>query len=1089
MGDLTVAEELFSRLGSDDVLEGWSRLVRRERSSRILLGRHSARHGAAYLEAAAACADRAARGRALRLAGRREEAGALLRAAARAGSPDAEAWLWELEFCAGLDAGRPYYRGIERAAAAQPKRALWRALWAFGLFLDSERPGDGRGPAFNGALARAEEALALDAAQPTALIVRALCLRRAGQPRECLAAVGKALEARPAEAYLHFLQGLARLDLGDWDGFTAALERAIYLDEGTGNFEKAFKTDSGAWPQKRKVQAATELLRSMPKAHWLLVFRADCRRSPEVNDYLGSLKDLESAVDLAPDCGYAWSYLARARLSHGTVEGARQAADRSVELAPECGWIRAWRGEIRRRLGDTAGALEDLEIGARLDGDYEFAHAWRGGALRALGRLDEARAALELAAGLDPDYAWAHYELALTLRGQGRVDLALGRVEAASRLDPKFGWTRSAKPHDQREAVRELRGYLRRSRRDARGWAWLGECFLRQGRWRQAERALDRALALSPRHAWALAWRGRARAKLQKGRSAQADLSRSLRLDPGYANAWAWRGRLRLDQGRPSAAKRDLDRAYALDAKCAWILLWRGEAEAALGRLDDALESCGLALGLERGYAEAMARRALIFLERGQPAAARRELEAARALDPGARGAALAAARLACEDGLLHRARAAFRQALNEGSAGGFSARARAFLARRGPRPDASKALAAARGLLEQGEHAEAAAILSELLAWSPHDAQALRLRAQAWRNVAAYGKMAADLARAGRLEPGSPGQLELAKARWMEGRLEAAAAAARRARSLDPSPSTASESLVLESEALRGRGRFDEAIAAASQAAELSAAAAWPLVVRAKALRQSGLAQAALADVEAALALEPANPKAWAWLGEILRALGRRDQALSALEKAVALDARCAWALALRGEVKRELGDAAGAWADVQAAVRIDWRCCCDFDILSLEPPSVRRDPANAWIYAWRGGAARAREAWEPAQADLEHAAALDAACVWARAWLGELRLARGRPAEALPQLDAALALFPGHVDAWVWKGRALVELGRAAPARDAFARALELDADCVYAWLGSAVCLERLARPEEARRALERVRALAPQLLEGPA
>ena len=145
------------------------------------------------------------------------------------------------------------------------------------------------------------------------------------------------------------------------------------------------------------VAAADRWLARRPRDYWMLVFRGDAKRFPELNDFDGAVRDFEAALKLKPGCSYAWAYLSRARMSKVGPGPALEAIDRALKLEPGCGWYHCWRGEILRRTGKPREALRELDRGLALDPSYEFGYAWRGGARRALGLYEEALADLELA--------------------------------------------------------------------------------------------------------------------------------------------------------------------------------------------------------------------------------------------------------------------------------------------------------------------------------------------------------------------------------------------------------------------------------------------------------------------------------------------------------------------------------------------------------------------------------------------------------------------------------------------------------------------------------------------------------------------
>jgi tetratricopeptide (TPR) repeat protein len=384
--------------------------------------------------------------------------------------------------------------------------------------------------------------------------------------------------------------------------------------------------------------------------------------------------------------------------------------------------------------------------------------------------------------------------------------------------------------------------------------------------------------------------------------------------------------------------------------------------------------------------------------------------------------------------------------------------------------------------LSREGRHEEAVALLDEVLAADPADAEALHRRAEAQRCRGRHDLALRDLERLAALD-GSPGRLCArgeGKRHLLD--LEGAAADALAALKLDAKHAGA---LTLLSEARRSQGRFRDAVEAASRAVEAAPSWAWAHVVRAKARRYAGELKGALADTLAAEEAEPQDPAyALGWRGEILRKQGKHKPALAALEKAVKARPHIAWMRALRGECKRALGKAQEGFADVLEAARLDGNLSHAYDFLGAEPAAIASDPAHAWTYAWRGAWKRGRGDAEGARADLDKAVALDGRLGWALAWRGELRLRSGDAAGALEDLAAAAKALPKYAEGRLWLGQAKLEAGDPKAALKEFDAAAKADAKHALAQVGRAVALEALGRAKDAAKALEKAYALDPRL-----
>jgi len=541
----------------------------------------------------------ARRARALRLAGRDDEAAEGFERALALDPRCAAAWAyrWESRW-----SPRSSPAGIERAASLAPKEPVWR-IWR-GLAALASR-GDERSSA-RAARRHFMDALSLGPS-PLAWAGLALAESRGGRPAAAAAAAGKAISGEPRQGWLFRLRAVARLHAGDEAGFLDDARREALLDEGIGTLAEVFPSAQRR-PGRGLIAAADRFLARRPNAHWMLTLRGDCKRSPMLNDFAGAVADFTKAAALKPDCAFTQAYLSRALMVDGQTQAALEAIDRAVRLAPGSGWLRVWRGEVQRRLGELDAAMADFDAGLRLDPDYEMGYAWRGGARRALGRLDEAIEDLNLAAALEPNYAWTFAELSLAHRGGGRFSLALRDLERAAGLDAKHVWC--ARPQDAPSAILQLDAVVAYEPKNAWAWAWRGETRLRHADASGAVRDLRRAVALDPRLSWPRAWLGQALVALGRPREALRAFNGAIARDARYAPALAERGRLLLSLGRIRAAWSDLCRAAAAGPLSSRTWQSKGEAGLRLRRWKEAAGDFSKALELDRGWRPRLGRAA-----------------------------------------------------------------------------------------------------------------------------------------------------------------------------------------------------------------------------------------------------------------------------------------------------------------------------------------------------------------------------------------------------------------------------------------------------------------------------------------------
>ncbi len=1046
------------------------------RSCAHLPWRHGILHEKKHLEALSNLSGRdpgtlAARGRLLRLLGRLQEARSELGEALRLSAPSPEAWAWRWELESSL--GRGKASDLDQAIALEPENGWWR-LWRAIRFLEES--------CLKEALRDSEAALERIPGQALAHVARGLVWFKGREFRRACRSLEEGLRLKPRLEWGLRLRAVCRYELGDLEGCLEDCFGAMRLNEMIGTLFIPLGLTQRKLGTRENIEAATRFIRRHPKAFWAYVYRSDYKREPAVNENASALQDLMRAIELKPDCAWAWAYLTRCQTAMGDFQGARRSIEQAVALDPGCGWAMAWRGEHLRRLGDIQGASDSLDKAVRLGPDYELAYAWRGSVRRLLGRPQEAIEDLNIAIRLKPTYSeWCYFERMNAHRALGLVGEALRDLEQAHALNPKFLWENEPKRFGK--ALKELDQEIRRSPKDPLPWVWRGDIMMRLRDFAQAARDLTRALRLDPRHAGARILRGRALGELKRWRKAFSDFNAAIR-QGGGPFAYAWRGRARMLKADHRGAVSDFARALLKEKASAWILSWKGESEFRLGRTQAAVSDLSKALEVHFRYAEAYLWRGAsrLFLKDHKGAWA--DLTQALTIQPENALAHAYRGVLHLETGRRAEALEDLTKALER--ARDLPARERRLARealkrlREAGKDDKASLFEQAQRMQKEGQHEAAAQIYTKLLSRKPSP-ELLRKRAEAFRCLGRQDLALKDWDGAFRLSRKTEDLISLGDARrhvWdFEGALKDSLAAIQR----DPK---APYGWVLKSECERSLGRYEEAISSATRAILCEPGWSWAYVVRAKAKRQKGDLEDAIADTRQAEKVHR-DAYAWGWRGEILRKAGRPKEALRELIEAITMQPSNAWFMALRGETYRELGSFERALSDLQEASRLDPHCSCAFDILGAEPQNVRQDPKLAWVYAWRGGILRKEGRLAQARSDLERAASLDP-CFWILAWKGELSLHEGKTQAALADLEAALSLYPQYTQARIWKGQALLALGRTAEALSEFRLAHSQEPQNVWSLIGQSACLEKTGKASKARELLEQARRIAPSLFE---
>jgi tetratricopeptide (TPR) repeat protein len=129
-------------------------------------------------------------------------------------------------------------------------------------------------------------------------------------------------------------QGLAKQNLGDWDGAMADYNEAIRLDP---NYSAAYDNRGNVKRQK--------------------------------GDLNGAIADINQAIRLNPKNAIAYFNRARVKEKHGDLDGAIADFNQAISLKPNYSSAYRDRGEVKRKKGDINGANADfsqaLKLGAK----------------------------------------------------------------------------------------------------------------------------------------------------------------------------------------------------------------------------------------------------------------------------------------------------------------------------------------------------------------------------------------------------------------------------------------------------------------------------------------------------------------------------------------------------------------------------------------------------------------------------------------------------------------------------------------------------------------------------------------------------
>jgi tetratricopeptide (TPR) repeat protein len=285
-------------------------------------------------------------------------------------------------------------------------------------------------------------------------------------------------------------------------------------------------------------------------------------------------------------------------------------------------------------------------------------------------------------------------------------------------------------------------------------------------------------------------------------------------------------------------------------------------------------------------------------------------------------------------------------------------------------------------------------------------------------------------------------------------GNSDAALQLAQNAANLDPKNA---DTQVVLGDLLRGRGNFEQAIAAYNAA--LALRNAYPEALFGRGAANLGRQQypAALADVGQALLLKPNWGDALLLRGQIQEALGQYDDANASFGQARLSDPNNPYLYAEMGNLALKRNDANGAIGDYEKSLSLyEPNPGAHFNLAQLYFNRRDFDTAlkhfqrtqqldSGWPRAsyWIGRSYEFLNKLNEAQAALEKTVQQEPNFVEGHFELANVYRTQGKRDQALTEYDAALKLQPEYGPAWLNKGQVYEELVKLSEARAAYEKA----------------------------------------------
>ncbi|MGD8453214.1 MAG: tetratricopeptide repeat protein [Phycisphaerae bacterium] len=414
------------------------------------------------------------------------------------------------------------------------------------------------------ALAKFDEALAIEPDSVTLLMNRAEALRHLKRHAEAVACMEEALHLEPGNWKIHFHVGRAYEDLPDEKKSADHYRQAERLnpDPAEALCVRAKLADD---PQQA-VELLTQALDLKPSDTAFLTDRA--WRYYALGEHDAMLMDVQQLAGAHPNWAFVQALRGLALFNLGRYAEAERAYSRAIELDPE--WPTVWtnRSACRAMTGRFAEALADAGEELRRDPQYAPAYFNRCRARRGLGDLDEALADCERAIRLDPTNVRFHSERGYLFGQMGRWQDSADAYGCAIQLD-----SNSVSDYGSR-----------------------GVAFLESKQYDRAVADFTRCIELSPDDVRPYQSRAFAYHFSQRFEQAIADYTRAVQMDPDYAEGYNNRSDCLMRLGRYAEAAADLTQLMTMRSSPS-DRMQRGCAYELAGDADAALADYAAALG------------------------------------------------------------------------------------------------------------------------------------------------------------------------------------------------------------------------------------------------------------------------------------------------------------------------------------------------------------------------------------------------------------------------------------------------------------------------------------------------------------
>ncbi|MDJ0849876.1 MAG: tetratricopeptide repeat protein [Myxococcota bacterium] len=256
---------------------------------------------------------------------------------------------------------------------------------------------------------------------------------------EAEAAARRAIERDPLSASAHALLGRVLMTGGDNEAAAACFETAVRRDvDSAGAIESLVACHDTDTARRRALAVVEEELRRQVVFGAGLAAFRAAARAVLEPDEVARL--LRQALEARPDLWQGWAESVRQLCAMDRLDEALSLAETATERFPLV--AEAWSdvATVHQLRSDRPRRREALEQALAVAPSWSWAHRELGLLLREEGRLEEARERIERGLACAPLEAANHGCLADVWWALGDREAALACLRQALRLDPDYGW-------------------------------------------------------------------------------------------------------------------------------------------------------------------------------------------------------------------------------------------------------------------------------------------------------------------------------------------------------------------------------------------------------------------------------------------------------------------------------------------------------------------------------------------------------------------------------------------------------------------------------------------------------------------------